>query len=179
MTCLSIARTCFLLFSGSLGGYIGMELLGREPDLFSCAVIASASQTVGIGAGAMAKVSLWAMKAALGGVSGSLVVGNMLKLVWKRETLRRDLLEETFVGPGMFFQHGKQHVVVLQQSNPVEALQNYHGPVLFVDGSNDHHDNREKLLEVTKANDPRSHEVVYEVRNPVCLCVDVRGLSVN
>ena len=164
---------------GSLGGYIGMELLGRNPDLFSCAVIASASQTVGVGAGIAARVALWVMKAALGVMSGSVVVNQMLGVVRKRPELDHALLVETFLGPGMFFQHGVQHVRVLQQSNPLLALQNYRGPILFADGSLDHHDNRARLLELARSNNSRSNEAVYEVsclefecsNNAACIAV--------
>lgn len=148
---------------GSLGGYLGMELLGREPQLFSCAVISCASQTVGVGAGCKARLALVAMGAALGRLYGETIVGQMLTVVSSRKELRRDLLEESVLGPSMFFQHGDQHVRVLQQTNPVDAIAHFRGPILFADGSLDHHDNRERLLAVARASDPRSRAVVYEV----------------
>jgi pimeloyl-ACP methyl ester carboxylesterase len=147
---------------GSLGGFLGMELLGREPELFSCAVIGQASQTVGIGAGCMARFALVAMKAALGGMYGETIVKQMLKAVTSSRQLMHDAIDECVAGPSMFFQRGMEQVAVLQQTQPVAALQNYRGPVLFADGSKDHHDNRDRLLAVAQANNPRSRVVVYE-----------------
>jgi pimeloyl-ACP methyl ester carboxylesterase len=147
---------------GSLGGFLGMELLGREPDLFSCAVIGQASQTVGAGAGCMARFALVAMKAALGGMYGEAVVKQMFNVVTSSPHLMRDVIDECVAGPSMFFQRGREQVAVLQQTQPLAALAAFRGPVLFVDGSKDHHDNRDRLLAVARANNPRSRVVVYE-----------------
>ena len=149
---------------GSLGGYIGMELLGRFPDLFCCAVISCASQTVGVGASCKARLALKALNASLGVLYGQFLVQQMMGVVAKRPELMQDLLTEAVFGPSMFFQRGAEHVAVLQQSQPLEALQSFTGPVLFADGSEDHHDNREKLLAVTQSKNSRSRAVVYEVR---------------
>lgn len=149
---------------GSLGGYIGMELLGREPDLFSCAVISCATQTVGVGAGCAARSALSAMSVALGIMYGETVVRQMIGVVGKRTELMQEALQEAVWGPSMFFQHGRQHVAVLKASNPLQSLELYHGPVLFADGSEDHHDNRDRLVQASKANNAASRAVVYEVR---------------
>ena len=59
-----------IYIGGSLGGYIGMELIGQYPDLYSAAVIAMCGQNVGVGASLVARLGLRAMEAWIPQLSG-------------------------------------------------------------------------------------------------------------
>lgn len=50
-----------VLIGGSLGGYLGMEFLGRHPDLVSSAVLLMCSQNTGVGRGFAASLGLLAL----------------------------------------------------------------------------------------------------------------------
>ena len=133
---------------GSLGGYVGMELMGKYPDLFSGAIIAAATQTVGAGASVKAKMALGTMHYMKPLISSVTMAQQMVKLASSHKTIDKELLKECSVDPGFFFQTTKQQVAVLRATNSVEAMKKFHGPVLYLQGGKDHHDMEQALLAV-------------------------------
>jgi pimeloyl-ACP methyl ester carboxylesterase len=58
----------------------------------------------------------------------------------------------------MFFGQSTQHIEILKQSNPRVSLPRFQGPVLFINGSKDHHDSDEVWAGLLG----RSRRLVYE-----------------
>jgi pimeloyl-ACP methyl ester carboxylesterase len=152
-----------LYVGGSLGGYIGMELLARQPDVFSGAVITMCGQAVGTGASLMARAGL----VLLGGVSGNLSSASLLATMRNQANANGHLdprmIMDGALRTGFFFGQNDAQIAILRASDPVAGLGNFKGPVLFVNGSKDHRDSEKKWLEASnKGNGDKSMLVVYE-----------------
>jgi pimeloyl-ACP methyl ester carboxylesterase len=152
-----------LYVGGSLGGYIGIELLARQPDLFSGAVITMCGQAVGTGASLMARAGL----VLLGGISGNLSSASLLAAMRNQANANGHLdprmIMDGALRTGFFFGQNDAQIAILRASNPVAGLGNYKGPMLFVNGSKDHRDSEKKWLEASnKGNGDKSMLVVYE-----------------
>ena len=151
------ARPVYL--GGSLGGYIGMEMLGSHPDAFSAALILCASQTVGVGAGLAAKVGLTLMGSIIGMARSATLVSKMVGMVRAHKHLDKAMVKECSLEPGMYFQQGLAHIAVLRATDSVNKMQRFKGQVVYIDGSKDHHDMRDRLVE---AGEGRAAAIVYE-----------------
>ena len=147
-------RQPFVLLGGSLGGFAAMELLGRYPNSFMGAVICCASQNTGFNASFKAKAALSAAEFLLHHVLfASTTVGAMISMVTSHKHLDPMLMKATGVDSGFYFHSGASHVQVLRCTNSREAMRKYHGPVLFLDGSEDHHDMLTDLVEIATTNE--------------------------
>ena len=124
---------------GSLGGYIGMEVLGAAPDAFAGAVIAMAGQDVGPGRGCAASVGMAAMGLALTWLAPATLLNAMRGEARRNGHIPAAALADT-LRPGFFFQQARAQLDVMRASDPRAALPRYAGPVLCVNGSKDHRD---------------------------------------
>ncbi|RHY47621.1 hypothetical protein DYB26_012664 [Aphanomyces astaci] len=145
---------------GSLGGYIGMELLGQHPTMFSKAVILMCGQNIGVNRGWAAGLGL----IVLDWVSSTFSAATLLKLmhdqVQANGHLDRDMIENDIKKCGFFFHQSKAQIAILKATNPAEALKKYRGPVLFINGSKDHRDSDAVWLAAASA--PASKLIVYD-----------------
>lgn len=135
-----------IYIGGSLGGYLGMEFLGQHPDLVSAAVILMAGQTVGVGRGLAARVGLVMMKSMMGAVSQATVLNALVGEARKNGHISDSALHDIALRTGMFFGQGAAQIAILQATDPVKALPAFQGPILFINGSKDHHDGQDKWL---------------------------------
>ncbi|RHY34692.1 hypothetical protein DYB32_000721 [Aphanomyces invadans] len=145
---------------GSLGGYIGMEVLGQHPDVFSKAAILMCGQNVGVNRGWAASLGL----VMLDWISSSFSATKLLKLmvdqVHANGYLDSDVVEKDIKQCGFFFHQAKAQIAILKASNPADALKKYRGPVLFINGSKDHHDS--DTIWLAAATGPGSKLTVYD-----------------
>jgi pimeloyl-ACP methyl ester carboxylesterase len=147
-----------MYIGGSLGGYIGMELLGQHPNVFAGAVIAMCGQNVGAGAGLAARAGLAVMSCALGCMSAAGMMGAMRSAARRNGHIPDDLILEISLRPGMFFHQGAALIAALRATAPAAALPRFPGPVLFVNGSRDHRDSEQRWLLAA----PRGRLELYE-----------------
>ena len=124
---------------GSLGGYIGMEVLGTAPEAFAGAVIAMAGQDVGPGRGCAASLGLAAMGLAMSWLSPATLLNAMRGEARRNGHIPAAALADT-LRPGFFFQQARAQLDVMRASDPRASLPRFPGPVLFVNGSKDHRD---------------------------------------
>jgi pimeloyl-ACP methyl ester carboxylesterase len=143
---------------GSLGGYIGMELAGHHPDLFAAMVITMCGQNVGVGAGFAARMGLSMMKAVVPKLSAETLLQGMLKAGNANGHLNLNMLVETSLRTGSFFQQNQEQIAILRNSNPLVSLPKYNRKILFVNGSKDHRDSELKWK--SACNDAKL--IVYE-----------------
>lgn len=125
---------------GSLGGYIGMELLGRYPTPIKSAVIMMCGQDVGVGAGWPARSTLWAFNAVLPLLSSDTILSGLVKSARANDHLDAAMVFETSVRTGSFFHSGKDQIKILKESDPRKSLPLFDGKVLFINGSRDYRD---------------------------------------
>lgn len=142
---------------GSLGGYIGMEVLGAAPEQFAGAVIAMAGQDVGPGRGCAASVGLVAMGLATSWLAPATLLNAMRGEARRNGHIPGAALADT-LRPGFFFQQARAQLDVMRASDPRAALPRYGGPVLFVNGSRDHRDSERVWRDAA----PRGRLEVYE-----------------
>jgi pimeloyl-ACP methyl ester carboxylesterase len=81
------------IVGGSLGGYILMEFIGREPELCRKAVVMMAGQDVGINRGVMASFGLWAMGKATSIVSQSKIAKMFMQAAASNANLNAAMIE--------------------------------------------------------------------------------------
>ncbi|KAI9016107.1 Alpha/Beta hydrolase protein [Hyaloraphidium curvatum] len=147
---------------GSLGGYIGMEFLGKFPTMFKKAVITMCGQNVGVGRGMMASAGLMLMGGVSNNLSSATLLSTMRQQTLANKNLDPELLME-LLRPGFFFGQNNEQIAILRNSHPAAALERYPGPVLFINGSKDFRDSEEKWLEASnKGNGGKSKLIVYE-----------------
>jgi pimeloyl-ACP methyl ester carboxylesterase len=143
-TVLSVAREHAgpnaLYVGGSLGSYIGMELLGRHPSEFKSAVLMMCGQNTGAGSGIAAKMGLWGFKTFIPMLSSATILNGIVSAAKSNKHLNTEMIFDTSLRPGAFFGQGLAQVKILEQSNPRESLPKYKGKVLFINGSKDHRD---------------------------------------
>jgi pimeloyl-ACP methyl ester carboxylesterase len=77
-----------ILLGGSLGGYIGMELLGKFPDVFSGAVILMCGQNVGVGRGIAASLGLSAMEMIIPMMRPASIISGLVSQARKNGNMR-------------------------------------------------------------------------------------------
>ncbi|KAJ1562426.1 hypothetical protein HK096_010010 [Nowakowskiella sp. JEL0078] len=145
---------------GSLGGYIGMEFLGRHPEVFEKAVIAMCGQNVGVGRGWAAGIGLWGMGAVIPSMSPATLLKGMQSQAMSNGHISKDILQDTIMRCGCFFGQGSKQVEILSGTDSKAALEKYDGPVLFINGSKDHHDSDKIWLAACKNQDSKLE--IYE-----------------
>eukprot|EP00611_Tribonema_gayanum_P014936 TRINITY_DN264_c0_g1_i2.p1 TRINITY_DN264_c0_g1~~TRINITY_DN264_c0_g1_i2.p1 ORF type:complete len:450 (-),score=74.99 TRINITY_DN264_c0_g1_i2:569-1918(-) len=147
-----------IYIGGSLGGYIGMEVLGRHPDLSGAAVILMSGQKVGVGRGWAASAGLAVMRAFLPLMGSATVLRGLVSQARKNGHISDECLLEISLRPGMFFRQGVQQVDILAASDPLASLPKFPGPILFINGSRDHHDAQDAWRAAARA----ASLIVYE-----------------
>ncbi|DAZ97250.1 TPA: hypothetical protein N0F65_010412 [Lagenidium giganteum] len=140
-----------MLVGGSLGGYIGMELLGKHPDSVSGAVIAVCGQNVGKDRGVAASLGLWGMDWICPKMGAKQLLTGLLAQTKKAgaKIPAEDLLE-TCLRTGMFFNQAHEQIEILRATSSAEALSKFEGPIWFVNGSKDHRDSEHKWVKASK-----------------------------
>eukprot|EP01125_Pyxidicula_operculata_P015385 TRINITY_DN5213_c0_g1_i2.p1 TRINITY_DN5213_c0_g1~~TRINITY_DN5213_c0_g1_i2.p1 ORF type:complete len:280 (-),score=23.84 TRINITY_DN5213_c0_g1_i2:221-1060(-) len=103
----------------SLGGYIGMELIGRYPHLFHAAVIVDAGQNVGEGCSMAAKAGLFLMDFVVSHVPADKVLSGFVGSV---KNVDPEVIDTIALRPGMYFHTGPLQVEVLRESKPLKSL---------------------------------------------------------
>jgi pimeloyl-ACP methyl ester carboxylesterase len=134
------------LVGGSLGGYIGMEVLGKYPNDYSGAAILMCGQAVGVDRGIAASFGLIMMSAM------KFQPKRMVKLLRsqasKNKHLDPQLVGATSYTPGMYFGQAAEQIAILRQTDPMTALKTFaksgSKPVLFMNGELDHRDSEER-----------------------------------
>ncbi|KAJ2986939.1 hypothetical protein HDV02_006434 [Globomyces sp. JEL0801] len=142
----------------SLGGYIGMELLGSHPDVFSKAAILMAGQDVGTGRGMTASLGLFVMGSLFPSLSAEAMLKGMNSQAKGNGHISDAVLKEMVLSHGYFFNQVGKHIEILKHSNPRASLPKYEGPILFINGSKDHRDSEKVWLESSK----HGKLIVYE-----------------
>ncbi|KAJ2996185.1 hypothetical protein HDV02_006713, partial [Globomyces sp. JEL0801] len=135
---------------GSLGGYIGMELLGSHPSVFSSAAILMAGQGVGAGRGMAASLGLYGMGLVIPLMSAESMLKGMVSQAKGNGHISDTLLKEMALSHGFFFNQAEKHIEILKASNPRISLPKYDGRILFINGSKDHRDSENVWLEASK-----------------------------
>ncbi|KAI8904787.1 hypothetical protein EDD86DRAFT_277969 [Gorgonomyces haynaldii] len=136
---------------GSLGGYIGMELLGQHPKLFDAAVITMCGQAVGKqNRGYAAYFGLLMMDTFASLFSQKMLFDSMIQQAQQNGHISEQLLEEMVYKSGFYFGQAKEQIQILKDSNPVPSLFKFDGRVMFVNGSKDHRDSEQLWLKTCK-----------------------------
>ncbi|CAJ1423311.1 unnamed protein product [Effrenium voratum] len=154
----SASGTKPIYIGGSLGGYVGMELLGKFPDLVSMAIITMCGQNVGVGRGAAASMGLWAFETILPRLGSRKIMSALIGEIRKNGHLPEEAMMECSFRPGMFFGQAMAQVQILKASDPSAALGKFPGPILFVNGSKDHRDSEHLWVEKSQ----KGQLIVYE-----------------
>ncbi|KAJ3338110.1 hypothetical protein HDU93_009981 [Gonapodya sp. JEL0774] len=148
---------------GSLGGYIGMEMLALNPTLFDAAVISMCGQNVGHGAGLAARWGLSLLALLSSYLSSSTILTTMRSTFAANGHMDHKLMMDAGLRTGFYFDQNVNQIEILRQTDSAAALAKYPRPVLFVNGSKDHSDSENKWLEVSNtANGGKSKLVVYK-----------------
>mmetsp|Transcript_2360 Transcript_2360/g.5288 ORF Transcript_2360/g.5288 Transcript_2360/m.5288 type:complete len:360 (-) Transcript_2360:313-1392(-) len=150
-----------IYLGGSLGGYIGAHVLGERRDLFEAGILVASTQGVGVRAGwkAWSALNVFAMLQTV--LSPFTLSSQMLSVAANHPHLARELIEESCVKPGSYFHSGPEQVAVLQQEDSVGEVAKFPGPILFIQGDEDHHDQDLHLLNASKlALDPSKNFAV-------------------
>ena len=145
-----------IYLGGSLGGSVGMELLGAHPSLCAAAIICMSGQAVGQGASVKAKAALGAMYYMSGVLTGPRVARQMFKIAKESKNLVPEYITETVLEPGWFFKSRNQQVAVLRETDPLNAVARYDGPVFYINGEEDHRDIEGLLIKSSRVNNSNS-----------------------
>ncbi|KAJ3119536.1 hypothetical protein HK098_005373 [Nowakowskiella sp. JEL0407] len=158
-----------MYIGGSMGGYIGMEFLGKYPYVFSKVIIAMCGQNVGVGRGLAASMGLWGLSTMVPLLSPATILKQVASVNPNLDPL---LVQEATMRSGFFSGQSTPLVNILANTHSKSALEKFDGPVLFINGSRDHRDaenvwlaackNKESKLEVYEGADHFfSHDVRY------------------
>jgi pimeloyl-ACP methyl ester carboxylesterase len=139
-----------IFIGGSLGAYIGMELLGRHPTCFSSAVLMMAGQNTGVGRSWKAYLGLVAFKIFIPILSTETLMKFVLKAAKSNGYMSSEMIQELALRTGMYFKQGPEQVDILANSDPLATLPRFDGRVLFINGSLDHRDSEQKWVEACK-----------------------------
>jgi len=148
-------------FGASFGGFTGMEFLAKHGDLYAGAVIACASQQVGEGAGFKAKagVVLFTLMSHL--LSSTTISKALLGAVRGAKHLDLEMAQISFRG-GFYFQSSIAQLKTLKSIDSLVAMEGFKGPMLLLNGSEDHRNMLTQQLAIAKAHSPISKSVVYQ-----------------
>ena len=80
------------------------------------------------------------MKQALPNLAPVTLLKGMRDECKKNGHISSELFMEMAARPGFFFQQALNQVAVMEASAPRKSLGNFPGPVLFINGDQDHHD---------------------------------------
>lgn len=139
-----------IFIGGSLGAYIGMELLGRHPTCFSSALLMMAGQNTGVGRSWKAYFGLLAFRTFIPLMSTESIMKLVLKSARKNGYMSSEMIQELALRSGMYFKQGKEQVEILSNSDPLASLPRFDGRVLFINGTLDHRDSEQKWVEACK-----------------------------
>ncbi len=146
---------------GSIGGYLGMELIGAYPECVSAAVIVAASQTVGVGASLKARAALQAMRLVGDLMWQKTMINGLVSKLKQIPDVNHAAVVESLMGQ-MYFRQMNQFVGALRATNSLEAVKRFHGPIFYAVGLKDHRDMEERQIAISKANHPSSQLVHYD-----------------
>lgn len=147
-----------IYIGGSLGGYIGMELIGKHPSVFKAAIIMMCGQNVGVGSGFMARMGLGLFSTMIPNLSSATLLKGLISSTKVNANLNPQFVFDTALRAGSFFQQSHEQIKILSESNPRASLPLYQGRVLFINGSKDHRDSEE----FWKSLAPMGELVVYQ-----------------
>lgn len=151
-------KTKPLIIGGSLGGYLTMEYLGRNPDSVSGAIVCMAGQNVGEGRGWAAGLGLMMLGSLFPLLGEGELLKAMLKEAQKNGHISMDIMMSMSLRTGMFFHQADAQIAVLKASHPAATLPHFQGPVLFINGSLDHRDSEQIWLKASQ----NGKLIVYE-----------------
>lgn len=128
---------------GSLGAYIGFDLLHRYREFFSGAILLDCGQNVGPDASLKARLGLWFLEL----VGNSWSNKTMMKLMYDTSRKSADYkLVETCFGAGMFFDQASGQVACLRAVAPANLIPHLPFPLLFMNGTEDYRDSEDLWL---------------------------------
>ncbi len=156
--CVTFHNVKPIYIGGSLGAYLGMELLGTYPDIFSSAVLTMAGQNVGVGRGWAAWIGICGMKIVIPLLSSAQLLSGMVSQAKANGNIPNDLLEEMVLDTGMFFNQSRNKVEILGKSNPLATLGNFAGRILFINGSKDYRDSEQIWLQASQKGELKVYE---------------------
>lgn len=136
----------FTIIGGSLGGYILMEFLGREPTLCQSAVVMMAGQDVGVHRGMAASFGLWAMGKAFSFLSQASGAKQFMRAASKNPYLNRAMIEELSKS-GTYFKHYEQNIALLKSTDPRLNLSKGKAKCLFINGEKDYRNSEDIWLQ--------------------------------
>lgn len=100
----------------SLGGYLGMYIIGEHPGLFSAAIIADAGQDVGPTSSFAAKAGFVLMGAITSVMSRKSVISTLVNQM-NKQYIPQELLDQCLLRCGTYFDCSEQQIqVFLYQS---------------------------------------------------------------
>lgn len=125
-----------------------MELMNDYPEQseYQAAVIMMCGQNVGEGRSWKASLGLWGMGKAINYLSSETLVNGLIK---SAKHVDKEVLAD-MMRAGYYFQQGDQQVEMLKNSAPESGLKKFEGPVLFINGSEDHRDSEQRWLKACK-----------------------------
>lgn len=141
---------------GSLGAYIGFDLLAKFQDLFDGAILIDCGQNVGPGASYKARAGL-VLLSWMGNHLSNATLCSMMKDVTVKSGADYKLMETTF-GAGMFFDQSQQQVDCLRAVAPADFIPSLKFPILFMNGSMDYRDSEGKWLELCSNEDSELYD---------------------
>lgn len=133
----------------SLGGYLGMHIVGEHPHLFAGAVICSAGQNVGPGSSLAARLGLVVLEGVTKLAPRKTVVQQLVASM-DLTNISEDLIDECNLRCGLYFDCAEDQIRILKTINPAIQLPKYSGPLLFLNGGKDHHDSQDLWMQVSK-----------------------------
>jgi len=136
-----------IYIGNSLGGYLGFEIVGKNPTRFAGAIICGAGQNTGTGASLSARLGLKFLALPMKLPKKSVM--NALISSTRGAQIQPELLEICCLRSGIYFEQGYQQIEILKTFNPT-LLSNFEKPVLFVNGSKDHHDSQDRWKALVK-----------------------------
>lgn len=115
-----------------------MELMKEypRPDEYRAAVLMMCGQNVGDGRSWKASLGLWGLGKAVNLLSAETLVNGLTKAA---KQVDRELLADLLRG-GYYFHQGNEQIEILKNSSPEIGLARFEGPILFINGSEDHRD---------------------------------------
>ena len=123
-------------------------MLATHPDLFCAAVIGDCGQNIGPGRGIAASCGMYAMKKLIPTITNKKIMEQFVGLVASQPDLDAKMILESTFQAGFFFEKGIGIVNTLESVNVFECIPNFPGPILFANGSKDHHDSQNKWLKL-------------------------------
>ncbi len=142
-------------------GYVGFKVLATHPDLFCAAVIGDCGQNIGPGRGIAAALGMKVMRMMVPKVTNRTIMQQFLTLISSQNDLDINMVLETTFQAGFYFDKGISIIDTLSSIDSADCIPRFQGPILFANGSKDHHDSQDKWLSLCN-NKERSKLKVYK-----------------